>query len=277
MKPPGLPLSHAVGLGIVQGPTEVLPVSSSGHLVLVPAMLDLPYSRLEPELRKSFEVALHAGTAVGLVVAMRGQVAAKAREMGPAGFARLGLTFIPAAAAGLAFERPIERRLGSPRYVAAAQVVAGAALWAADSRGGTRPESSAGWRDAFWIGLGQAAALVPGVSRGGATLTAARLLGFSRPASASLSRQAALPVIAGATALKGVRLSRSGLPPGLAKPFAAGALAALGSTLVSARFTGVLEGRHSLAPVAAYRIGLGLAASARLRRLRPPHGVESIT
>lgn len=281
MSEAGLPLSHAIALGIVQGPTEVLPVSSSGHLVLVPAMLGLPYARLRPELRKSFEVALHAGTAAGLVVAMREQVAQKARDIGPRGIGRLTLTFLPAAAAGLAFEHQIEARLGNPGSVAGAQVVAGAALWWADARGGARPERSADWRDALWVGAGQAAALVPGVSRGGATLTAARLRGFDRAASASLSRQAALPVIAGATLLKAIRLSKQGLPRDLRAPFAAGAAAALGSTLISARLTGVLEGKRSLGPIAAYRIALGLAASVKLatRRpgSRPPHRVESIT
>jgi undecaprenyl-diphosphatase len=255
----------------------VLPVSSSGHLVLVPALLDLPYARLDPELRKTFEVALHAGTAIGLVVAMRHQVAAKAREIGPAGLGRLALTFAPAAVAGLALERAIEERMGGPRGVAAAQVGAGLALWLADRRGGNRSEREAGWSDALVIGIGQAAALVPGVSRGGATLTAARLRGFSRPAAASLSRQAALPVIAGASLLKGVRMSRRGMPGELRVSFGAGAAAALVSTLGAARMTGVLEGNRSLGPVAAYRVALGTAALVRLSRPRPAHGVESIT
>jgi hypothetical protein len=82
-------------------------------------------------------------------------------------------------------------------------------------------------------------------------------------------------VIAGATLLKGVRLGRRGLAPELRTPFALGAGTALGSTLVSARLTGVLEGRRSLAPFAAYRIALGGLALARLLRPRPPHGVES--
>lgn len=254
----------------------MLPVSSSGHLVLVPALLDLPYAALAPELRKSFEVALHAGTAAGLVVAMRAQVARKAREIGVAGLGRLALTFIPAAVLGLAFEGPIERRLGDPIGVAGAQIVAGAALWLADARGGRRPESSADARDALAIGLGQAAALVPGVSRGGATLTAARLRGFDRPAAASLSRQAALPVIAGATLLKGIRLGRAGLARELRAPFAAGAAAALVSTLLAARLTGVLEGERSLAPVAVYRIAFGTLALKRLLRPRRSHRVESI-
>jgi undecaprenyl-diphosphatase len=245
--------------------------------VLVPALLDLPYARLDPELRKSIEVALHAGTAGGLIVAMRRQVAAKARDMGPAGIGRLALTFAPAAVVGLTLERPIEEKLGSPRGVAAAQVGAGLALWAADRRGGHRAEREAGWRDALWIGVGQAAALIPGVSRGGATLTAARMRGFSRPAAASLSRQAALPVIAGASLLKGIRMRKRGMPRQLRAPFAIGAGAALVSTLAAARLTGVLEGDRSLGPVAAYRVALGTAALLRLSRPRPAHGVESIT
>ncbi len=252
----------------------MLPVSSSGHLVLVPALLRWPYTELDGELRKSFEVALHAGTAIGLIVAMRRQVAEKAAELGPGGIARLALMFAPAAAAGLAFERPIEERLGSPRGVAAAQVIAGACLWAADRCAADRPESDARWGDALAVGAGQAAALIPGVSRGGATITTARLRRFDRAAAGSLSRQAALPIIAGATVLKGHRLSRRGLPGELRLPFATGVAASLVATVASARLAGVLEQSGSLAPVGAYRIALGAFALVRLSG-RPTHRVES--
>jgi undecaprenyl-diphosphatase len=246
-------------------------VSSSGHLVLVPALLRWPYVELDPELRKSFEVALHAGTAAALLIALRHEVAEAVRELDRARITRHALTFIPPALAAFVFERPIERRLGSPRGVAAAQVAAGLALAAADRAPASRPHRDAGAADAFAIGLAQACALAPGVSRNGATLTAARLLRFERRAANRLSRHAALPIILAAAGLKGLRLWRRGLPDGLAGPFAAGAGAAFASTLASAPLVGLVDGARSYAPYAAYRVGLGGLAlrSPRLGALAP--------
>jgi undecaprenyl-diphosphatase len=232
--------------------------------VLVPALLGWPYLELDAELRKAFEVALHAGTAAALLIALRREVAEAVRELDAARVARHALTFVPPAAAAFAFERPIERRLGSARGVALAQVVAGAALAAADRAPATRPHGSASAADAVAIGAAQACALAPGVSRNGATLTAARLLRFERPAANRLSRHAALPIILAAAGLKGVRLWRRGLPRGLAVPFAAGATAAFGSTLASRRLVDVVDGARSYAPFAAYRVALGAVALARL-------------
>ena len=110
-----LSLLQAAALGALQGPTELLPVSSSGHLVLVPALLRWDYVDLEPELRKSFEVALHAGTALALVVGLRREVAEVVRELGRRRIARHLLELVPAGAAAFLLERPIEQRLGSPR------------------------------------------------------------------------------------------------------------------------------------------------------------------
>ena len=109
----------------------------------------------------------------------------------------------------------------------------------------------------------RATALAPGVSRGGASLTALRLRRVERPAAHRLSRHAALPIILAATALKGTRLARTGLPPGLAGPFAAGTLAAFGSTLASARLIPRMDRARSYAPFALYRIGLGCVALGR--------------
>jgi undecaprenyl-diphosphatase len=106
--------------------------------------------------------------------------------------------------------------------------------------------------------------LIPGVSRNGATLTAARLRGFTRADSERLSRHVALPVIAGATALKLLRLKRDGLPQGTAVPFAIGAAASFVSTLGSTRIIEHIERDRPLSPIAAYRITLG---SVVLRRL----------
>ena len=239
-------------------------MSSSGHLVLVPTLLDWPYTGLDPELRKSFEVALHAGTAAALVVALRDEVRAVARRLDVRTAAHIALTFGPAAAVGLALERPIESRLGGPRGVALAQIAAGAALVAADRRPAVKPRSAATALDHLLVGLAQATALAPGVSRNGATLTAARLRGFRRRAANELSRHAALPVILGAAGLKGTRLARRGLARELRLQFAAGAAAAFGSTLACAGLIRVVDGAGSFAPFGAYRIGLGALALARL-------------
>ncbi|MDQ4041058.1 MAG: undecaprenyl-diphosphatase, partial [Actinomycetota bacterium] len=116
--------------------------------------------------------------------------------------------------------------------------------------------------------LAQAAALVPGVSRNGATITAARLLGFRREAASRISREAALPVIAGATALKGYRLARRGVPARLATAFGVGTAAAFASTLASARLVRSVDRGHSLLPYAAYRTALAGLAIRRLRQNR---------
>jgi undecaprenyl-diphosphatase len=239
-------------------------VSSSGHLVLVPALLGWSYVELDDELRKSFEVALHFGTAAALLIALRGEVAEAVRGLDGPRVVRHALSLFPAGAAALAFERPIERRLGSARGVALAQVVAGVALGLADRSPACRAHSEARAWDALAIGLAQACALAPGVSRNGATLTAARLLRFERPAANRLSRHAALPIILAATGLKGYRLWKRGLPAELAAPFTAGAAAAFGSTLASSGLVRVVDNARSYAPFAAYRVALGALALRRL-------------
>jgi undecaprenyl-diphosphatase len=242
-----------VALGLLQGATELVPVSSSAHLALVPRVLGWPYPGLDPALRKSFEVALHAGSAPALALA--------ARTLGAPGDRRLlPLTLLPPAAAGFLLERPIEQRLGGPRTVALAQVAAGAALLLADRRPARRRR--AGAVDHLAVGAGQALALVPGVSRAGAALTAARLRGLSRPAAAALACRAALPVTAGAAALKGYRAVRGGLPAGSAPALAAGAGASLGSSLAARGALGRAARARSYAPLAAYRIAFGALALA---------------
>jgi undecaprenyl-diphosphatase len=120
--------------------------------------------------------------------------------------------------------------------------------------------------DALAIGLAQACALVPGVSRNGATLSAARVLRFGRADANVISRQIALPVILAAAALKGVRLARRGLQPGVAAGMVAGAGAAFASTLASLRLITMLERSRSLLPYAVYRAALGTVALSRSKR-----------
>lgn len=250
----------------MQGPAELLPVSSSGHLVLVPELLGWSYARLDPELRKAFEVAVHAGTAAALLVALRGEVAEVARDFDARRALGAGLAFVPPAVAGLALEEAIERRAGAPRRVAAAQIVAGLAMAAADLRPADRPYAAAGVLDHLLLGLAQAAALAPGVSRNGATLTVARLRRLDRPAASRLSRHAALPVITGAAVLKSARLARRGLPPALRAPFAAGAAAAAASTLGFRPLLAWTESARSYSSLTGYRVAFGALALAGLAR-----------
>ena len=240
-------------------------MSSSGHLVLVPALLGWRYGELDPELRKAFEVALHAGTAAALLIGLRREVADALRELDGQRVLRHALAFVPPGIAAAGLERLIEERLGSPRQVAAAQIGAGAVLGLADRAPARRGRDDAGPLDALAIGVAQAAALAPGDTRNGATLTAARLLRFERPAANRLSRHAALPIILAAAGLKGFRLARRGLPRDLAPAFAAGALASFGSTLAATRLVRAMDEAPSYAPFAAYRIALGGFAIVALR------------
>jgi undecaprenyl-diphosphatase len=266
--PERLPVRHAVVLGAVQGPAELLPVSSSGHLVLVPCLLGWGYSDLDPELRKSFEVALHAGGAAALLLGLRREVADYLRSFGPHNVATLSLSFAPAALAAYALEREIEGRLGEPRVVALALITGSVAMAIADGRPQRRTRNQASVTDALLIGFAQAFALVPGVSRNGATLAAARWLRFRRGDANVISRQIALPVIIGASGLKALRLAGRELPRDVAHGMLAGAASAFISTLASLRLIAMLERSRSLMPYALYRGLLGTLTLLVLRRRR---------
>ena len=256
---------------MLHGPAELLPVSSSGHVTLVPWLAGWDYPGLDAELRKAFEVALHAGTAAALLVALRGEVGDAARGFDRRRAVLVAGSFVPPAIVGYALERPIERHLGTPPTIATGLVVGSAAMALADACGGaSRRREEAGWRDALALGLAQAAALVPGVSRNGATLAAARARGFDREDANALSRHVALPIIVGATVLKGARLARRGLPPGTARAFAAGTAAAFASTLGSTWLIRQVERDRSLAPYAAYRLALAGVVLRRLWQDRRP-------
>jgi undecaprenyl-diphosphatase len=265
-----LPLRHAVALGAVQGPAELLPVSSSGHLALIPRLLRWPYTELDAELRKSFEVSLHAGTALALLIGLRREVADYLRSFSGHNLLTLTLSFAPAAAVAYRYERVIERRLGEPVPVALALIAGSLAMALADGKPQRRGRRNARASDAFVIGLAQACALAPGVSRNGATLAAARLLRFRRKDANIISRQIALPVILGAATLKGARLCRRDLPPGIAQGMAVGSAAAFASTLASLRLIAMLERGRSLLPYALYRIGLAGAVLVRIGRRDVP-------
>jgi undecaprenyl-diphosphatase len=238
---------EALALGLLHGPAELVPVSSSGHVTALPWLLGWEVAGWSGARRKELEVALHAGTAAALLLVAR---PARLRP------ALLAAAVLPPALAGLALERRIEERLGTPATLAAGLLAGGAALVLADRAPATRSAADATVADGLALGLAQAAALIPGVSRSGATLAAARARGFSRPDASRLSWEVALPVLLGASGLKAWRLRATGTVP--VAPLALAAGAAFASTLATARAVG-LERRAPLWPWAAYRAGLAAA------------------
>lgn len=266
-----LRLGHAVALGLLHGPAELLPISSSGHIALIPWLARWPYAELDAELRKSFEVAVHAGTAAALLIGLRHEVAQTAQTLDRRRAALLAMSFAPPAIVGYVFERPIERRLGTPATIAVGLLAGSAAMALADLLGASdRPRTDADALDGLLLGLAQAASLMPGVSRNGATLAVARARGFSRADANVLSRHVALPVIVGATALKAHRLARRGIPRGTRLALAAGAGSAFASTLASTWLISQVERDRSLLPYAVYR---GALAAVVIRRLRQNRAV----
>jgi undecaprenyl-diphosphatase len=250
---------------VVQGPAELLPVSSSAHIVLIPWLAGWDWDDLDPELRKSFEVALHAGAAAALLIGQRQTIAEELRAFDRRRALVLVLSFLPAAAAGYGLERQIEEHLGGPRATAIGLLAGGAAMLVADTRPQLRGRGEAGPADGLALGVAQAAALAPGVSRNGITLATARWRRFSRDQANLLSRTIALPIIVGATLLKGVRLGRRGVEPDLRRAMAIGTAASFASTLASQRLIRLVERDRALWPYAAYRAGLAAVVLAKLR------------
>jgi undecaprenyl-diphosphatase len=265
---PGLTPRRATILGAMQGPAELLPVSSSAHLSLVPWLAGWPWHGSDPEARKSFEVTLHAGTAAALVIGQRRLILRELRAFDARRAAVVGLSFLPPAAIGYVLERQIERRLGGPRSTALGLVAGGLAMALADRQPQERGPGDADAVDGLCLGLAQAAALVPGVSRNGATLAAARGRRFTRQQANMLSRTVALPVIVGATMLKGARLRRRGVAAELRRAMKVGFAASFCSTLASQRLLELTDRDRQLWPYATYRIALACAVLVRLRAAR---------
>jgi undecaprenyl-diphosphatase len=257
-------LGQSIALGLLHGPAELLPISSSGHVTLVPWLLGWDYDSLEPELRKSFEVALHAGTATALLISLRDEVKHSVRAGSPRLALLIGLSFIPPAVAGYLLEGPIEKRLGRPGSVAAGLLIGSLAMLVADRTPGRRSREEATAADALWLGAAQASALIPGISRNGATLAAARRRGFTRAEANVLSRHVALPIIAAATGRRLFHLRRQGLPAAQRVPLLAGALASFISTLGSTWIIGRVERDRPLLPYVLYRLGLAGLVTRRL-------------
>ncbi len=231
---------------------------------MVPWLLGWSYGELDPELRKGFEVALHAGGGLALAGVLQQELQSLLAMSRARAASMIALALGPSALGGYLFEGPIEARLGTPRSVALALIAGGVVMAWADRDPGHRRWEEAGARDALWLGFAQASALFPGVSRGGATLAVARLRGFMRADAHQLSRQMALPVIVGAATLKAARLRAVGLPPGLRVPFFGGAATAFASTVASKRLLRLSGGQRPLAPLCLYRIALGTSVLVRL-------------
>jgi len=262
----GIPARRTVALGIVQGPAELLPVSSSAHIVLLPWLAGWDWDEVDPELRKSLEVALHTGAAAALLIGQRRLIGEELRRFDGRRALLLGLSFLPAAVVGYTLERPIERRLGGPRATAYGLIAGAVAMVAGDRRPQRRGRGDATPMDGLALGIAQAAALAPGVSRNGVTLAAARWRRFSRDQANLLSRTIALPIIVGATALKGTRLAQRGTTSELRRSLAIGVTASFASTLASQRLIQLVERDRALWPYAAYRIGLAAVVLAKLGR-----------
>jgi undecaprenyl-diphosphatase len=237
-------------------------------VTLIPWLLGWNYEELDPELRKSFEVALHAGTAAALLITLRDEVRDTVRSSSPRLALLIGLSFIPPATAGYLLEGTIEKRLGRPGSVAAGLVAGSVALWAANRATGRRGREDATVTDALWLGAAQASALMPGISRNGATVAAARRRGFSPAEANVLSRHVALPIIAAATARRALH-GRMHVPSRQRASLVAGTLASFLSTLGSSRIIGRVEQKPSLLPYVAYRLALAGLVGGRSIAIRP--------
>lgn len=224
-------------LGIAQGLAEFAPISSSGHLILIPWLFDWPILE-NAELAKTFAVALHIGTLIGALVYFRRDVvryfvaavhSIRARAVRDAD-QRLAWALvvgtIPGVIVGAVLEGVIEDDLGQPWLVAVMLAVFGVVLYVVDRVAPNRRElDDLGVGHGWWLGVAQAVALQPGVSRSGVTITAARVMGFDRETAARFSFLLSLPVIAGAGVYKGIDVVRDGIPAPMTGPFVAGIVA----------------------------------------------------
>ncbi len=244
--PDALPNWQALVLGVVQGATELLPISSSGHLILVPWLFEWEYLETHEEFNQTFDVALHVGTLVAVVAyfapdvvrllgAWWGSVRRRRIETADERVAWfVAVATVPAAAIGALGENVIAEHLGEPWQIAIFLAAFGVLLWLADRTPPRREMASLGLGTALTVGLAQSLALMPGVSRSGITITAARFLGLDRDSAARISFLLLIPVVFGASVWKGVTDVLLGdLPPGSTGPFLVGMIAAAASGLVA--------------------------------------------
>jgi undecaprenyl-diphosphatase len=258
---------QAIVLGLVQGATEFAPVSSSGHLILVPWMFGWGAIG-DADLQKSFDVALHMGTLLGALIYFRHDVARYATAWFRSIATRrmstrderiawaLVVGTIPGAIIGALFENAIQEKLGAPWLIAVMLVAFGVVLVVVDrSARSHRDFDSIGPKQGLLLGTAQALALQPGVSRSGVTITAARAMGLDRESAARFSFLLSLPIIAGAGAYKAVDLAQTGLQ-GYAAEFVAGMVASAISGFVV--IWGLLRylRRHDFTVFLGYRVAV---------------------
>jgi undecaprenyl-diphosphatase len=263
---------QAFVLGVTQGLTELLPISSSGHLILVPWIADWHYLEAHPDFNKTFDVALHLGTLVAVVAYFWADVTlyvgAWFRSVAHRSIRTqderiawwiLAAT-VPAAIAGALGESTIENHLGQPWQIAIFMSVFAVLLWIADRSAQQRRVENLGFWPAFWIGTSQILALMPGVSRSGITITAGRFLRLERDAAARFAFLLLIPIVFGAVVYKGLKhVVLHPLPPGSVGPFVVGTMAAAAVGLVAIDLLLGYVRRHDYTAFAVYRL---LAAAA---------------
>ncbi len=263
-----MPILHAIVLGITQGLSEFLPISSSGHLRLVPWLFGWDDFAGQAGLEKTFDVALHLGTLVGAIAYFRSDVvrymrAGLRRDAAQTTDGRLAwllvVSTVPAAVTGALFSDVIERKTGYIWLVATMLVLFGLVLGWADRRPGERGVDDIRLRDALLMGAGQAVALQPGVSRSGVTMTAGRFAGLGRDGAARFAFLMSLPITAGALVFKGADvLSAGGIPAGFAAPFAWGIVASGITGWLAVWGTLRLIRTRTFAPFVVYRVVVGI-------------------
>ncbi len=243
-------LWDAIFLGFLQGATEFLPVSSSGHLVVGQAVLGIALPGV------TFEVALHGATLLSVVLVYRGRLGTllvglfRGRRDAWAYTGLLALGTLPAAAVGLLLRRPVEGLFEVPWVAGAALLLTGTLLWTTRRAPGIRGGRSPGVREALLMGVAQAAALVPGLSRSGTTVVVGLWLGVEATEAAAFSFLLAIPAILGAALLQVPDVLQNGTGVG-GPALAVGALAAAGTGVAAIRaFVALLRSRtfHRFAP-----------------------------
>jgi undecaprenyl-diphosphatase len=244
-----MPPFQAIVLGVVQGLTEFLPVSSSAHLTLLPWYMGWE----DPGL--AFDVSLHLGTLLGVLVYFWNDlwVLLKGSER-TRWFSILVVGTVPGAVAGILLKKQAETAFRSPPLIAGTLIGAGLLLAWADRRAGPHSLSDFTTRAALLVGLAQAFAVIPGVSRSGITICTALFLGFDRTSAARFSFLLSIPIIAGAGLVEAPKIIHSTLGfPSLAMGFLASAIAGFFSILFLIR----LLRTRTYMPFAAYRMLLG--------------------
>ena len=246
-------------LGLLEGATEFLPISSTGHLIIASDLMNFTGERA-----KTFNIFIQLGAILAIVWHYRAKVLSVARGVGhdPAAqrfVANLAIAFLPAAVLGLLFHSTIKTPLFNPISVAAALVLGGFVILWIESRGrAPRIEhvDDIRWQDALKVGLAQSCALFPGVSRAGATIMGGLLSGLSRKAATEFSFFLAIPTMVAAT-LYDLYKSRELIHAEEAALLATGFICAFVSALVVVKVFLAFVSRHSFTPFAWYRIVFG--------------------